>query len=70
MFQNWAANTILKSATNKADAQITVMVVPIKSLPVPIDFFPEILLPTFGFFLQMSFIPLLYRMVNRVVSEK
>jgi hypothetical protein len=46
------------------------MVVPIRSLPVPIDFFPMVLGPAFAFFLQMSFIPLLFRMVTRVVSEK
>lgn len=46
------------------------MVVPFKSSPVPLDFFPLVLVPTMGFFIQIVFIPLLYRTINRVVCEK
>ena len=38
-FLNWAANTVLKKATAKPDAQITVMVVPFKAEPATIDGF-------------------------------
>jgi len=46
------------------------MVVPMKYEAVPIDFFPRVLQPTLQFFILIVFVPILYRMVSRVVAEK
>lgn len=70
LIQNWAANTILQKATSKTDAQIATVVVPFKSPPTEVDFYPLVLFGVFPFFVQLMYIPFLYRTVNRVVGEK
>jgi len=68
--QNWVANTILKRATNNSNAQIAAMVVPLQSLPGKTDLFAQVLAILFPLFMILMYVPLLYRMVYRIVNEK
>lgn len=68
--QNLAANVVLKHSTQKPSASIAAVTIPFLYSDIEGDFFPLILNGLFSFFLQLIYIPFLYRTVNRVVSEK
>jgi hypothetical protein len=68
--QNWVANTILKRATNNSNAQIAAMIVPLQSLPAKNDLFAQVLATLFPLFMILMYVPLLYRVVYRIVNEK
>jgi len=68
--QNWVANTILKRATNNSNAQIAAVIVPLQSLPGKTDIFSQVLQTLFPLFMILMYVPLLYRVVYRIVNEK
>ena len=68
--QNWVANTILKRKVQVQDAQIAAMISPMRPAPVIVDYFVELLQLALSFFILLMYIPVLYRMVYRVVYEK
>lgn len=68
--ENLAANAILRQTTSDKDASIATVHMPFKNDVVEQDFFPLILMPSLSFFVQLMFIPFLYRTVSSVVSEK
>jgi hypothetical protein len=68
--QNWVANTILKRATNNSNAQISTMIVPLQTLPAKNDLFAQVLQTLFPLFMILMYVPLLYRVVYRIVNEK
>jgi len=68
--QNLVANTILKRATGKPNAEIMLLVVPFQYRETVSDRFSELMSAIFPFFLLLAYIPLLYRTVYRIVFEK
>jgi ABC-type multidrug transport system permease subunit len=68
--ENLAANAILRQSTSDKDASIATVHMPFKNDVVKQDFFPLVLMPSLSFFVQLMFIPFLYRTVSSVVSEK
>lgn len=68
--ENMAANAVLKKATSNKNANIATVLMPFKAEGAVNDYFPLVLMPTFSFFVQIMFIPFLYRTINRLVGEK
>ena len=68
--QNWVANSILRRSTGVNAASITSMTVPIHMLPQKLDELNMFLYQAMAFFFMVMFIPLIYRTIFRIVSEK
>ena len=68
--QNWAANTVLRHATKKEDAEVVAMTVPFKLIPMLKDPFLALLYFILPNFIMLMFIPLIYRLTYRIVREK
>jgi hypothetical protein len=68
--QNWVANAILKRKTGVDDASIATVMTPFPIEPVMTDAFATILSKALDFFMLLMYIPVMYRTVYRVVSEK
>ena len=67
--QNFVANTLLKRKTIRT-AQIVNMVIPSKVPVVYMDVLTQILQAALTLFILLSYIPILYRTVYRIVFEK
>jgi hypothetical protein len=68
--QSITANTVLKRKSGKNDASITAVLSPFKDDGVWTDTFSVIMEKTVHYICLLAFIPLLFRQVYRVVSEK
>ena len=68
--QNMAANTILRHAVQKEDAQITAITIPMKIKSIPKDPFAFLLMVMGAYFFMMMYIPMLFRTSYRIISEK
>ena len=68
--QNWVANAILKRSTGQPGASISSMTVPLYTPPQVLDEFNFFLYASMAFFFMVMYIPLIYRTIFRIVSEK
>ena len=68
--QNLVANTVLKRKTGKNDAAIAAVMTPFKQDGVWTDTFDMIMGQCIHFISVLAFVPLIYRGIYRVVSEK
>jgi hypothetical protein len=69
LMENLAANAILRDKTNQ-NAFIANSMMPMRTKDVVTDFFPLVLMPTLSFFVQIMYLPFLYRSIARIVGEK
>lgn len=68
--QNLVANTVLKRKSGQNDAGISTVIAPFKHDGVWLDNFNTIMLQCIHFVGVLAFVPLVYRGIYRVVSEK
>jgi ATP-binding cassette subfamily A (ABC1) protein 3 len=70
LMETLAANAILQEATGQSDAFIANTLMPMRTKDIVTDYFPLVLMPTMAFFVQLMYIPFLYRAIARIVGEK